>query len=76
MTRREGGKHAPGTSALTNLATMDLPLTGDRPGNGSVGLVMAGVVLAEMTRMGFSNRILRQFNRLRYIRQPVMNFLG
>lgn len=63
-------------SPPSNLATTDLPLTGDRPGNGSVGLVMAGVALAEMTRIGFSNRILRQFSRLRYIRQPAMNFPG
>ena len=47
-----------------------LPRTGDKPSNGSVGLVHDGCGLPEMTRIGFDNQILRQLNGLCYIRQP------
>ncbi len=42
----------------SNLATTVLPETGDRPGSGSIGSLMAGVALPEMARIGFDNQIL------------------
>ena len=42
----------------SNLATTDLPATGDRPGRGRVKSFTADVVSQEMARMGLDNRIL------------------
>ena len=56
-------------------ATTDLPPTDDKPLSGSVGSFMAGVVSGN-DRIGFDNQILRHFNGLHLIRQPLMNFSG
>jgi hypothetical protein len=60
----------------SNLTTTDLSATGDRPDRDGVKSFTADVVSQEMARMGLDNRILRQFMRLSFIRQPAVHISG
>lgn len=60
----------------SNLTTIGLPLTDDKPGSGSIGSFMAGVVQLKSRELGFDNQILREIRYLGYIRQPSAHNTG
>src|ERR1700730_8313323 len=60
----------------SNVATTDLPETGDRPGNGSVELIMADVVSQKCCGFESITRILRPIESLRDIWILAANYNG
>jgi len=60
----------------SNLTTTFLPETGERPGSGSIGSLIAGVAFLKVALFRFVVKIIREINDVGYICKLQPNYAG